>query len=759
MALEQLYYTWGAFGLSGANRFQIVAASPRLVEASPLQEFALRLCTYDVPPVPPGVPPPPSFGWVDFGEHLRVGFRRGPAGADARGTYGNIAAHIVAGPRDEMGVANIAASFDSACWWAGDPSQVPSNALLDTLADLAVGPVPETLPRIGAVAEALLSRRQNRIWFPMGAPELMGTLARLATDMPGLLDGVAVSTYETSRLAEIFQVIGSTFGPLTGFTTPQRRAKTDFVRMAGDFIGRNDLRSRNSVVKVWTEHLNSGGSDHAVAILAIRELAERGDTPSADQIAQVLLSPTVAVDALDRTFLRRAAASALATGHVGVARGITTAFPSLAPEVRLDLAQALGRASTTLSAHALNGLATAASQIDPSLLPVIVATLLAENDQRSPVAEWNQLLIAAALQVPDVPDRIRASLIERATAFVVQLANSSISDSVYAQIVAAAVELHPPHPGAIAEALLRHPERLAAVVDTLGLRAIRDLLARLRPQSAVLLVAEFPRKDPDGVLADVVLEGLEQTRSLDQAEQLLLGIRRSLRPPHSVVASGALILVQRLRDEERHTPDRQLDFDRIVRIGEGLSQDQPVSAWRAVARELGNGYGHVNAALVDALYALRQVAGPPGLQYALEGSVVSWISRRAVGSLLSEIVRRDLLSPADASVALLNGALRGARAYSTPGPAGTALSLVAWLLDEGRLETSGLFRGDRLKDATIQHYAERVVSEMWQWPSARELLSEVQHRAAEDGRRWLHSIGVSADRDMPRRSRAARYPR
>lgn len=202
-ALDQLVYGWSEYGLEGQNRLQMVATSPSWAEDNKYRRVAQRLARLEAA----GDRTPISFGWADLGGRRFVFHRTlvpSPTG-DAR----RLVAHIVAGDPDELPVDLLLRSYDSAFWWRGGqlgPTMRPARA-----ADLTTGWTADREPAPTPTSEALL---QRILAAPAGVPatydgdwrDAMACLWGIQRRVPGLLDRLSCSTYETGQMATWFDV-------------------------------------------------------------------------------------------------------------------------------------------------------------------------------------------------------------------------------------------------------------------------------------------------------------------------------------------------------------------------------------------------------------------------------------------------------------------------------------------------------------------------------------------------------------------------
>lgn len=746
MALEQLYYTWSRRGLSGANRFQVVAASPRLVQVSKLRDFLLQFCSYTLPPVSPGQQPPASFGWVNYDSRLRVAFSRRRGALDGAGRAGNVAAHIVVGTPSELDVRTIAASFGGRSWWTGEPERVPGDGRLEPLDRLEVPASDAADPpsRVGPMAEALLGREGQRLWFPMEPAEMMGSIAHLADLLPGLLDDLSVSTYETQGLAEHFDVLGSAYGPLNGFAPPPRSKRNAPLRLAGEFIGRSEGWARNTVRHAWTDSLSRPETGRAefISLCAASTVDEREGALSGDQAALFLRSPAVAEDALSRARrLRPAIAAAFAGGHPDVVRRFEEIHGRLSPDIRAAFRDAVGDQAVSLEPAELTALTARAIVLDRQMPDAIAAALLAAGERAAtPIAGWPWRLVPAGLQRASGPER--AELVRRGSEVVVELANSDVPDRDYAEMVRLALDARPPHPVAIVEALFAWPDRLAAVTGTVEANRLADLFATVEPRRVLAVLADFPRKVQGEPFEPIIRAGLEVT-PLVYAVERLEGVRRSLRLSRPFIAAAALELVHRHRrsEEAGSRLDQPLDFELVIRVGRGLVGSE-VSAWSELAQGLVRGPRGAERAR-KALHGFSDRDRVAAVRWAVQGSIAAWDHPESVYPILWEALQYGLAPAEPLASAILAGGRRGMVAYRRPQAGAHAVEMIAVLVQYGHLRPTGrFFRDDQLAEPMLQSIAQRLARETAESPRGAEGLEHAYRVCDENGRRWLKTLGI-----------------
>ncbi|MEU2089622.1 hypothetical protein [Nocardia beijingensis] len=207
--LEQLLYTRVARGAAGLG-LQAVAASRGLADREDvLTRAALRLCRYTAPRDSHRDPATPvSYGWTDC-DGMRFVFRRGHLGLDTTGRPGNFYAHIVAGPVAALPVHELAARFDSPFWWRGE---LPVGPVLPRigLGEIPAAPLPALHPdELSDVVAAILAHDGQLPVILRKPPEvIVAAFAELALRLPEVTEGLTLSTYETSRFVDEFDITG-----------------------------------------------------------------------------------------------------------------------------------------------------------------------------------------------------------------------------------------------------------------------------------------------------------------------------------------------------------------------------------------------------------------------------------------------------------------------------------------------------------------------------------------------------------------------
>ncbi|MGW5216900.1 GAP1-N2 domain-containing protein [Nocardia sp. NPDC004085] len=207
--LEQLLYTRVPRGAAGLG-LQPVAASRGLADREDvLTRAAVRLCRYTAPRGSHrDSATPVSYGWTDF-EGMRLVFRRGHLGLDTTGRPGNFYAHVVAGPAAALPVHELAARFDSPFWWRGE---LPVGPVLPRigLGEIPAAPLRALHPEeLSDVVAAILAHDGQLPVILRKPPEvIVAAFAELAWRLPEVAEGLTLSTYETSRFVDEFDITG-----------------------------------------------------------------------------------------------------------------------------------------------------------------------------------------------------------------------------------------------------------------------------------------------------------------------------------------------------------------------------------------------------------------------------------------------------------------------------------------------------------------------------------------------------------------------
>ncbi|WP_129669368.1 hypothetical protein [Phytoactinopolyspora endophytica] len=261
--LDQLLFTWQD------GSFRAVAATGELAEPRGwLAEQTLRLCRYH-PPTALESPEeaPISYGWWTEGP-TRWLFRRGYLGSDPTGRPGNFFAHIVVGERHALPVHELAERFASPFWWSGGPA--PSSFGPIELADISATPVhPAGQAQLESFVTTLLHTRGMSCAVIYEPPaNIVACVASTCRRLPGLLDDLQFSTYETPQHADAFHLVGMhpsqnpPHGALVHGTIPATKTTS-----AGRILV-SDRSDHQDVTRILLAAATADGSDGAVDRLA-----------------------------------------------------------------------------------------------------------------------------------------------------------------------------------------------------------------------------------------------------------------------------------------------------------------------------------------------------------------------------------------------------------------------------------------------------------------------------------------------------------
>ncbi len=233
MALEQLYCTWAQSGRHGHGMYRTVAKSAgfdRLPAGT--RDLALKLCHCDKPATM--AERPESFGWIDPAG-TRIAFRRSRLPVPRPGQPETFAAHIVAGPVEELQVLDILESYSLGLWWRGlvidsGPQLPPFNFECppgrSTKRPGSIGPAGMRL------VEQLLQGR-DRVSFQGTPEEAVETLRRVARIRPRMLDGRTFSTFEYGDTEQWFSIVGDAWPSPREDSGPEVQAAAASLLVSG----------------------------------------------------------------------------------------------------------------------------------------------------------------------------------------------------------------------------------------------------------------------------------------------------------------------------------------------------------------------------------------------------------------------------------------------------------------------------------------------------------------------------------------------
>lgn len=206
--LDQLWFTWTQHGTAGRAGYQVVAATPALLDpASRLRTKALELCRYRAPVgVRDPEDAPVSYGWIDD-DGMRYVFYKTYQGTDDFGRPGNFAAHILVGPVTSLSADDLLTRFGSRKWWTGAPA-LNSELRAITLDDVEpafTGEPEDPEPLVHALFAA---NRSRSVAFRRPPSEVVAIFGALAQRAPWLANDISFSSYESPDTAAHFDVVG-----------------------------------------------------------------------------------------------------------------------------------------------------------------------------------------------------------------------------------------------------------------------------------------------------------------------------------------------------------------------------------------------------------------------------------------------------------------------------------------------------------------------------------------------------------------------
>lgn len=374
--IEQLHYTWARRGVEGRNRFQIAAISPGLKASAmaSLLPAVRKICRYDRPRAD-AERLPVSFGWFDHRGHriafCRVGLPRSP------GKRGSFAAHVLVGPPERLGEADIASTFGSPFWWAGiDAEEDEESAAGERDFELPVLSVEDLLrgriepdgppaPATLVLAHGLLTLPSDKRLAVLDEDGELGPALRLlARRLPEALTGISLSTYEGGVATFPFRVVGAT-------RQTSRSLRCDLG--AADAL---DPEARQLL-----ECLLGGEPEHALLREAARGIVGRGAPATAaalwraagslalltsvegelDAATRALAQPDAVVYVSGEPAGRANLVEAVRAGGSAVLQALRAAWERIEPDSREQLCR--GMAERYIASGDLAGIAAAAGAL------------------------------------------------------------------------------------------------------------------------------------------------------------------------------------------------------------------------------------------------------------------------------------------------------------------------------------------------------------------------------------------------------------
>ncbi|WP_405736094.1 hypothetical protein OG607_44100 [Streptomyces sp. NBC_01537] len=770
--VEQLHYTWALSGMDGRAGFQRVAASPGLAATrSETVTAALRLCRYARPRLlAEDQEPPVAYGWTDLGA-VRLVFHRSYAGQDGAGRPGNFRAHVLAGPRSALPVAGLVALLGSPFWWRGDgpdagyPDGGARTLPMVSLADIAPGPplpVPSTDELAGFIDALLTGGGRATVCVRRSPPEVLALAAEFGGRLPGVLERISLSTYETAKAAREFGAVGLASGeepPAGAVTVGALPAVPPVVADARDLLMAPG-QTEQGLLRAAALRASDGHGGLPVAGLleglAFARSLVRGVRPGPGLAARCLADPAAADYLIGLPESRAACAEALASGDRaawdGLAAGLSGIPAGRQRELGRDVA---GRAGdglvdalvsrvhpvrTPFHHACLDELLTAAGAGAPALRTVRPGTRLA-------------LLTHAQARRPapaDAVDRLVREAGEGADAGLLVLAEATELPLEWrAMAVATALETAPARPAAAAlrDLLLRHPA--LTVPAALQLTRAERLLTVLPPgPAAEPLVCDAARA-----------LGHEQRFRLLAAYRTQLGPSAALaffaaRPPHSrlrpagpgwsafVAADLAAVTAAALDPDSRESP---VPSPAVIDLLGSVPGDA-TQAWAGLLTGLRPHDPDVTPNLDRLRQALSRMAwlpDPAARDTAFRLALYCWLRRPGP---TPETLRDLVLLSGEARVEpnSLN-VLTTAQLLARHGHGATAvpaaLGCVALLIDSGRLRRrTALPFG---KDGDRRPF-DRLAAELAGQTASGALVTvlPMEYLATRKARKWWHQIAA-----------------
>ena len=519
---EQLWYTWAETGLEGRSQLQVRAASEGLSDQrSLLARAARRLCQYE-PPVGRLDADPVSFGWADF-EETRFAFRRCDAGRDGFGRPGKFFVHILAGSVHELEAAWLAQRYGST-FWCSDDSTLGSSLILPQvgLADIAPGPLVEIEQRtIISFLTALVAARRRSRCLAVVTPDsalIGGLLAWTSDSISGTLDGLSVSTYESSSSAGNYNIVGIA-------TTADAPAGALVLDLS---VPGSAFENNGTVERIVVRLMEGGNIDTREAIAAANAGAEgeirydiliaaydalaslrNGSSIDLDQILPAMRIPEGTSRVLAFSVGMEAVAAGLVSGREDIWEALESSARSLGGTLELAaLGAAVGHCmwaqlAGPSSVSSIN-LVERARRMSVSLTASLVAALfedaatdpivLSRLSVRERVILVQQISLVPAVVRAGTRDPVVSALLRATNSEAGEFASAPIDDELRAWAVARGLECDPADSTLVA-AVTRESRFLTAVVAALAEAGTLETVVR------PLVVATPP--SAFGVLSEV----------------------------------------------------------------------------------------------------------------------------------------------------------------------------------------------------------------------------------------------------------------
>ena len=750
MALQQLLYTWARAGLSGPNAFQPVAASTGLMRDGAARDRALKLCRYHLPD---GVDPqqgPVSFGWIDDGP-TRYAFRRTAVpGLDVFGRHGNFAAHILAGPREQIPALRLLGTYTSPSWWNGETlpdgtTMLPTITLEEFTRGTSLPPANQDL----AVAVlAWLLRRPGTLSLINDPDEIVAAALAAAQALPGVADLSSLSTYEDPDSPIRPHVSGRHLqgaDVATVLALPQLRAAIAVAQasLGGDPVTIGKLRAE------WARHrATSPDIASFLRIGTVLAAAGRGDETPIEDLVALLPDARSAVDLLDYTHVQRRLAKAVLAGDTRVATALANLHAVVDPQV-WDSFGALAAGLIDWHGDHLGGEFRRLAAINESVADAVARRAVTQLGDRPLLCEkWPPNLIAWAVKgswrMP-LATPIRDALVRRGAEVAAEVVPLRIDNGWRADVVVQAATRGTVLAADAAHLLAGSPELAEPFLAAAPLHVARAVLAALQPHEQAEI---FQRVQLVACPQDFIQLITDVAARLDNSTLFrLLGHTRAVLQTLCPPGWAELVDIALRGHAQRVLGDPRLDHEiwRAARLGR-YERRGTVPAWRGLLDTL---RGATRAyAVAD---RLRQF--PPELRdlptrFALDAHLTRDLAYASFCEALREIPRCGPLDQ-QSTVAIVLLAARRAAFAGRPCPAGNALRLIADLVDRGQLAQrkfgSALVHGPTQNAATDLARALALIA-----PTAIGVIDGVETAVGRQGQSWLRTLPLGEVRKKKR---------
>jgi GTPase-associated protein 1, N-terminal domain type 2 len=761
VALDQLLYTWAERGLHGLGRFQPVAASDALREggAGPLT-LVLRLCRYDrLPGIREEESAPVSYGWIDSGP-LRYAFSRRYIGQDAFGRPGNFAAHVLVGPREELPALHLLQLFGSPTWWDGKQQDATTAGYLPmtSLHQFCASPAATDVdPHTSAlVLAALLGRGGRRLLLALEPPSLVAATRNAVALLPGLLDGVSFSTYESGEAADWFSITGTTpaqtqSASAMSLPTIESSAGLSTERAAAMLVFDPDPRMQAVVQRGWlassSNHTDPSRLEEFVRVCALNSVARKGAACTIADVLPALASPDTANDLLDYLSVQRCVAAAIVDGNDEVVVAIARNGAALAP----DLLAALGSEVAALLDFRSRELRAWGSRLQrlPNAtvhaLAKVALDALCRGD--ADANAWPIHLVGAVIEVAtadEVPAPVRQKVLLKLSSRVAELATDvRVPSPSWALMLKQALESGMVNHHMAARCLDTAPERAHDVINGFPVGLSREILACLdgnRAADLMLCVDDVQKPAAFVELARAVADRLP----IPQRFHMLVAARALIpgRPPDNWPEVALPALLSRI-EHDLSDPRTRHVVSQLQSLCAG-APDPELAAWRELLMHIeGSRPEASRRALTNISADSRTLAA----RYAFDVCVASARYLDQIAVTVDSLAIASGYNCDRTARAVLAAGVRGVEAQRNRQVGRFALLYVANELAEPRA-VSRQKLGGGLADGSSQELATHLARSLAGPGRDAPVVSDME-LAGPRAASWLATVGVKT----PRRAR------